>query len=1082
MNQIQRTSLCCVLALTLTLSAVPAWPIGGQFGLEFAIDAPWRLEPIPTQGGGYSYGAIPIVIAFHDAIFDDTQGWIQRIFVTDQIHVGTIKEVRVIERGSLASDSPQTVILLSQLREIERKRWISTVKNEPTHELCRPYRGEDCRALHWINDSHEWHAMFWFTPQQPITAGTNIQLEVTVVTEYGGDKREFTNYLVVHAGEAPMPRFSKDWLYGDLHYHSQMTDNEGESAYSYRNVVRTLGAMGMDFVFATDHASGGEQVDGKVSVTRCKNLSGKKCITYSGMRNPPVSCERLDIPCKTFGGTEARDLNAVRFIEAKRILYGRDGANEAVARDVETGGIANVRSRGILPQVFMGEEVDAWPEMSVDEQQQGFIRFGNDLQYKWPNSDNCVAKEGLETCRRTYSVPSDWPDYSKDVYNCTVKRNQNACRNIKSRVDAGYKPPSFLVLDNQGVPVEETVESYVGVVNAKLLNVFAPDGTKPYSSRQHLIYMPADASVEGHGWIGSKTGAFGGATRRLEEVIHDIDVNGVAFLAHPLIARGPGGLGPDVVPYSRLALDQAWKSRAILGLQFWNENDRWKAGPPQGEPTHMSDNNNRYRYLLPWSDLNRVNELGQEPWKWKNGSRESAKGIRHDVDLSMDLYHGAYTWDTYLRKGVDPTQLGSIPWLSPGEPRKWFMAGGSDAHGDLNYRRHGQPCDSQWCDTPVGDTALGKPRNLVLAGAPMGTGTPSLPQAKRHTNRQVIEALRGGRFSVTDGPAVRIAIDKNRNGQIDETDFQMGATFNFYSEEHIPLLVEWFSTPEFGPVAQIDIYVGNKSGTFAPDDHGPDPINDPGRQGNFGYKVDPSGALRVNLVDESLKTEDGTIAGKLVANLSPDTPFHGLAKIFLHPKSFGLTEYDKALFYVRAFAKTTTGIMGQERWHFLCPKVGTAGNSCSDQRWAYSNPIWGRYRGTCPKNTTLTANIPGGKPGKTTGTQVIHVIVTDAESLDADNNRRPDICEREIPDPCPLHITNVDLPPGGKPELAEAKSIFSERSCQSVIPIVSSWKHRSDLPPLDRNSDFKPIKPGGGKPVSTSSKSPSTRETNPSDR
>ena len=68
------------------------------------------------------------------------------------------------------------------------------------------------------------------------------------------------NYARVYLAPEPLPRFDKRWLYGDFHYHSQGTDNEGEAGYNYRGVIRAMGALGLDFVFAVDHASSSEQI------------------------------------------------------------------------------------------------------------------------------------------------------------------------------------------------------------------------------------------------------------------------------------------------------------------------------------------------------------------------------------------------------------------------------------------------------------------------------------------------------------------------------------------------------------------------------------------------------------------------------------------------------------------------------------------------------------------------------------------------------------------------------------------------------------------------------------------------------
>ena len=153
--------------------------------------------------------------------------------------------------------------------------------------------------------------------------------------------------------------------------------------------------------------------------------------------------------------------------------------------------------------------------------------------------------------------------------------------------------------------------------------------------------------------------------------------------------------------------------------------------------------------------------------------------------------------------------------------------------------------------------------------------------ARRYANREVINALRGGRFSVTDGPAIRIVIDKNRNGKIDDGDFEMGSTFHFFPGEHIPLLVEWFSTPEFGPIDQIDIYIGNQTATFASKGHGsrllPFYINQPANltEDYGGYGHDPSGVLQIKLANPN---------GQFNRTNVPETvQYHGVAKVFLGP-------------------------------------------------------------------------------------------------------------------------------------------------------------------------------------------------------
>lgn len=290
------------------------------------------------------------------------------------------------------------------------------------------------------------------------------------------------------------------------------------------------------------------------------------------------------------------------------------------------------------------------------------------------------------------------------------------------------------------------------------------------------------------------------------------------------------------------------------------------------------------------------------------------------------------------------------------------MAGGSDAHGDFNYRRHGQPCSGQWCDTPVGDTAIGKPRNLLLVGRPAGAADRTLPDVRRHTNRQVISSLQAGRFSVTDGPAVRIAVDRDRNGLIGEDDFQMGSTFHLFPGEHVPVLVQWESTEEFGRVSEIDLYVGTPERTFAAPE-GARIIAEAPAPSAGAYAADPGGVLHVEIppADHDRRT------------LSPaarQLGYRGIARFYLSPAQFDLVTRDGRLFYVRAVVKTADP--ERARFRSGCPAGAGSPGNCGG-RLAFSNPIWGKYRRNCR---------------------------TDELSLDSDGNRTPDTCERNVPDPC----------------------------------------------------------------------------------
>jgi hypothetical protein len=283
------------------------------------------------------------------------------------------------------------------------------------------------------------------------------------------------------------------------------------------------------------------------------------------------------------------------------------------------------------------------------------------------------------------------------------------------------------------------------------------------------------------------------------------------------------------------------------------------------------------------------------------------------------------------------------------------MAGGSDAHGDLNFRREGSI--TGWSHAT--DTALGKPRNLLFVG-------PDRPQAvdggTTISQPQVAEAFRTGNFAVTDGPALRIALDRNGNNVIDAADTPMGGVADLAT---VPLLVEWKSTPEFGPVTSIDLYVGAQAGTgdgavWAPSAHGargasdrsgvqvteiPDASGRVFKQLDDNYFLDPDGRLRIVVPAAEgmggvrkvvLDRLDYPIVQKACHTETTTTPatcwtdYRGLrhcTKPVITTRTVCAAPAERI--YVRAFARTASAV-----------PVGNG--TVALQRFAYTNPIWVR--------------------------------------------------------------------------------------------------------------------------------------------
>jgi hypothetical protein len=893
--------------------------IEGTF--EYAIDAPWRIEPRVLPSGALAYGAIPIQISIHDAnnVGHDREG------VSDPhtLALGRVCKVVVRERGS--ADAPgepprgkATSLLFSRLEEVEytRGRWPAPGEPYPAvpeHALCRAWKGEDCTGFDRVGGSSEWHASFGYQPAsvKPATA-VSLQVEVhltkdplsscEIVPDYNHIR--LVNELRVYFAPAPLPRFGGGWLYGDLHYHSQGTDNEGESAYNYRGVIRAMGAMGMDFAFATEHASNSQQViDVDAKLGDIFHLEFPPSETRAGLR----------------------DMSRGRFRFLQGVLHGPGGAN--VEAPLLTGLAGRRRA---APQVFLGGEVDLIPELAPGTAYGDLIPWGNGQE--WSTENLCFGN--LLDLGGPLTIGCE--DFGVHLLEKTATN-----------------PDAVLVDDIQGFSVD--------------------------FGRHHIVYLPRRAG-DTQAFVRSDTGPYGGASRRFTDLKPELERHGYFFAAHPLshFERGDDFLtdpGPTDIPWTDHLYDQVWRSPAWLGLQFWNEDARlreevppWSAfttRDPVPSPdfcTLVSADPSNPSYVCPEPG----GDVGYErydspalgvPYAYLPVDRAQAgfgSGLFHlDVAAPVSgrwsehvdtveekLHHGAFTWDRLNHWGLDVRKTKALDWLpSFLAPRRLFMAGGSDAHGDLGYRRTGYLIRTE----KINDAALGKPRNLVEVGAPRGRRLPRGANGAGitvHSQVQVADAIADGRFSVTDGPALRIAVDRNANGVIDEGDATMGDVVRLrVRDEHaLPVLVEWRSTPEFGPVARVDLYVGarqsrddlatpplvEKGGrTYAPPGAGvfhssipgtglPDPIVDdpPYDRMNDNYWRDPTGLLR----------------------FQPTDGFQGTRRILLDLGQFPATQNLPAdRFFVRAFAVTD---------HPDPEEICVTDHEGCLRRYAFTNPIW----------------------------------------------------------------------------------------------------------------------------------------------
>jgi len=326
-------------------------------------------------------------------------------------------------------------------------------------------------------------------------------------------------------------------------------------------------------------------------------------------------------------------MNQQRFEALRALLNDVPGLKDIAGHIFPTGANAEVMK---LPgakrpaRIFLGGEIDVVPEMSASEKAAGVVSYGNGVGYRWRN------------CLLDQRVIDEIHKYSTSLF----------CPSPDNLAELDPATGRYLVHDIQGL------------------------GDDSFYSRQHMVYLPADGARD-DAFVSGDTSQFGGAHERLSDLLRPdyyrtIVGRGYAFLAHPADADSGTSLtrlGPDIVPYSDLQLRTAFESPAILGLQLWNEDTRLRSDTTTSVPG----------FPLQSSDA------GPAFTRWHWGSWVGATPPR----AYSELHHGLFMWDKMLLWGIRPSQTAGLQDadglpLGPNRPRRVFMAGGSDGHGDLN--------------------------------------------------------------------------------------------------------------------------------------------------------------------------------------------------------------------------------------------------------------------------------------------------------------------------------------------------------------------------------------------------------------
>lgn len=336
------------------------------------------------------------------------------------------------------------------------------------------------------------------------------------------------------------------------------------------------------------------------------------------------------------------------------------------------------------------------------------------------------------------------------------------------------------------------------------LNVSSIDAAS-YDKTLHALfynpeYLPSPLS-----------GAFG--ERPVEPSLPDgldqLAPEGFAYAAHPLSDLGVewGGLdwGVNGARWGDEDLAVALTRDGFCGVEAFNTRE-----------TRTSNDAND-----PWGDF----DAGQQPGN----------------PYPNELLQGIALWDALLRAGLGDA------------PRKVFLAGGSDAHGDFNFATY------FGLDDYATDNAIGKVQTVAFV--PGGYAPGSLPPMDA-----ILDAYRAGRSVVTDGPFLEIGVDRDGDGDWHGTgDLMIGDDGVLDAELGPPLSVRWASLPEFGGVTEVRVWVGASSGvglfaTFDPSEMGQ------GLGGETTLDLIGQGLLGSTYLRAELLTSDGASGRRAYTN------------------------------------------------------------------------------------------------------------------------------------------------------------------------------------------------------------------------
>ena len=338
------------------------------------------------------------------------------------------------------------------------------------------------------------------------------------------------------------------------------------------------------------------------------------------------------------------------------------------------------------------------------------------------------------------------------------------------------------------------------------INLSSIDSDSWEKTLHTLFYNPGYISSPHSGAVGERP-----VSPSVPDGLDMLDATGFAYAAHPLYDLSGEWGGIDLAVNGAVWGDEdietSLQREKFRGIQIFNTRITRES----------SDQND------PWADF----DAGSLP----------------DDPYPNELLAGIVLWDSYL-----------VNDIASGSPRKIFIAGGSDAHGDFNYASY------TGLDNYAYDNAIGKVQTVVRVPGAYG------PPADLPPMSAIMDAFRAGESVVTDGPFLEIGVDGDGDGGwYGEEDVSIGGDGTFHPDDPLPLYMRWSSLSEFGPVRTVRLIAGDGLSTATLLSFDPDASGD-GYGGTTSVDLSTFGLTGTHYFRCELLTDDGDAGHRAYTN------------------------------------------------------------------------------------------------------------------------------------------------------------------------------------------------------------------------